>query len=121
MNRASLHSPDTYPLPVAPLGAGLGRVLDVSRSKLLAFRRSFVACWKLFAGGGVWEFLLTIDLIVTAEKDVFAAGAMSALNTIAWGYFLYKIVDAKTRRKESIIWMAVGCAFGCMLGTWLMK
>ena len=111
----------TVSLQEVPYGSSFGRILTPIRSRAKTLWRSFAACWKLFAGGGAWEFLLTIDTIVTAEKDILAAGGMSAVNTVAWGYFLYKILEAKTRRKESIIWMAVGSALGCMLATWFLK
>jgi hypothetical protein len=111
----------TYSLQGVPYGECIGRIFVSVRNGVKAFLRSFVACWKLFAGGGVWEFMLTIDTIVTAEKDIAAAGLMSVVNTVGWGYFLYKILDAKSRRKEAILWMAAGCGLGCMLGTWLLK
>lgn len=111
----------TYSLQGVPYGESIGRIIVSGRSRAKGLWRSFVACWKFFAGGGAWEFMLTIDTIVTAEKDIVAGGAMSAINTVAWGYFLYKILEARTRRKEAIVWMAVGCGLGCMLGTWLLK
>ncbi len=114
-------SSNTISLQEISYGAAARRIIAAGRQRAKALWRSFAACWKLFAGGGVWEFLLTIDTIVTAEKHIVAAGAMSAINTIAWGYFLYRIIEANTRRKESIIWMAVGSALGCMIGTWVLK
>ena len=121
MKPISPRDADAYPLQEPRFVAITGRIVSIGRSRARSLLQSFLACWKLFASGGAWEFLLTVDLIVTAEKNIAAAGAMSALNTVVWGYFLYKLIEAKTRRKEAIVWMALGGALGCMLGTWMLK
>ena len=77
--------------------------------------------FRLLVGFALWEFLATVDIVLTARTDVLAATLTTGVNTFAWVTALEKMTEARSKKKCVSTFIVLGSMIGAAVGTWMLR
>lgn len=75
---------------------------------------------KLFIVGLLWDALVTVDVIVTADRSPFLAGLTTIILTIISFTVYSKVIEKGELNWKKLMWLAMGSGLGTVLSVWML-